>query len=142
MRYIKKVAENCKKCGVSFSEEPRYNHKRALCGPCYHIVAKECNLKHAPPKQEEEKMYVKYKQYIEINREPVHKARAKKLRGMKERQEWLDYFKIRWEEIKAEKPLWEWVTREMTEYHKARKERVAGGNYHRETFEEFENEIN
>lgn len=143
MRYIKKVSESCKDCGVSFDVSPRYNHKRALCGPCYHIKARESNLKHSPPKAEEDKMYVKYKEYIEINREPVHKARAKVLKKMKEREEWLEYFKVRWQEIRNETLLWEWLTREMTEYHKARKERVEkSDSYETKTFEEFDKEQN
>ena len=136
MRYIKKVADNCKNCSVSFKDSPRYTNKRALCIPCFKKEASERRLEN---KKNNTPVYDKYRQFMKLNREPIHRQRAKMLKGIKEREQWLEFFKVRWEEIKSDQLLWEWLNRD-TELFVRTKDRIKQSTYIKTTYDDYETE--
>lgn len=111
----KEISTHCVKCGKSF-EEVEKKKKRALCIPCYKIDAYEYNKRNK--KLVDVPIYTRYQQFKVDNRREENRALSKRLMGMRDRDEWKKAIAERLDEIIADKPLWEFICRDMEVYKK------------------------
>lgn len=111
----KEMSTHCVKCGKSF-EEVEKKRKRALCIPCYKIAAYEYNKQNK--KLVEVPIYTKYEKFKVENRKAENRALSKRLMGMSDRDEWKKAISERLDQIIADKPLWEFICRDMENYKK------------------------
>ena len=121
MKGLKKESTHCSECGVEWlADKSNKVAKRAICHQCFPIVTQKYYQRYH--KREEVPRYIKYADYKIENRRADNRALSKKMMGYQKREEWQEAIRLRFEEIRNDTGLWDFICRDMEIY----KKRVKG----------------
>ena len=110
MAYKKEFSKCCSKCGVQWLEDMSNKvPKRALCFECKKEWDKEFNDKNNKGRKRMYNRLEKKGPYTMKNRTPYWRSLSTQLKGMKKREEWLEFIKNRMDEILNDKVLMDYI---------------------------------
>jgi hypothetical protein len=107
MAIWKKEATECKKCGVELTKENK-KPKRAICLDCYSIESKENNKKERENRPD---YYEIYSDLTVPNRRHIHIQVNNRLKQCVTKEQRKEFFEERFNEIKNDKLLWQYINR-------------------------------
>lgn len=110
MAYKKELSKCCSKCGVEWLPDfSNKTPKRALCLECRVEVNKEYSIKNNLGRKRLYNRMEKKSPYTMKNRTKFWQSLSRQLKGMKKREEWLEFIKQRMDEILNDKVLMDYI---------------------------------